>query len=220
MLAMEVYYLVAGAVVAFGFGFLLFRRFADAGVSLSDFSKFQQEYEQCKIALAVSEDRKNGLANEYQRVMMELTLERQKAEQANQALESSRSYYKAQQEKIVEQKQEMEQQEGADMERKSKTKTLVTLYRGSYIGEQCLLAGQDTFDFCAKAVEWCDILCLSARDIVESLSKEELRRVRLAARVRQERMSALIRFSKGVKPGMTLFDGKASKLKQGSMSRH
>ena len=105
---MEVYYLVAGAVVAFGFGFLLFRRFADAGVSLSDFSKFQQEYEQCKIALAVSEDRKNGLANEYQRVLMELTLERQKAEQANQALESSRSYYKAQQEKIVEQKQEME----------------------------------------------------------------------------------------------------------------
>ncbi len=105
---MEVYYLIAGAVIAFGFGFLLFRRFADEGVSLSDFSKFQQEYEQCKIALAVSEDRKNGLANEYQRVLMELTLERQKAEQANQALESSRSYYKAQQEKIVEQKQEME----------------------------------------------------------------------------------------------------------------
>jgi CRP-like cAMP-binding protein len=118
-----------------------------------------------------------------------------------------------------EQKQEMEKQEGADVERKSKTKTLVTLYRGSYIGEQCLLAGQDTFDFCAKAVEWCDILCLSARDIVESLSKEELRRVRLAARVRQERMSALIRFSKGVKPGMTLLDGTASKLKQGSLSK-
>lgn len=101
-----------------------------------------------------------------------------------------------------------------------KAKSLVTLYRGSYIGERCLLAGQDTFDFCAKAVEWCDILCLSARDIIASLSEEDLRRVRLAARVRQERMSALICFSNGVKPGMTLMDGGALKkrklLKRGS----
>lgn len=57
---------------------------------------------QLKISLAKLEERSKLLQNDKQLLIDELNNERSQLSQANKALESSRSYYKAQQEKIIE----------------------------------------------------------------------------------------------------------------------
>jgi DNA recombination protein RmuC len=74
----------------------------------AEFEKVKNENEQLKISLAILEERSRGLANEIDRFQDELRLERDKSALASQSLESSRSYYKAQQEKIAEQKADIE----------------------------------------------------------------------------------------------------------------
>ncbi|HUH32787.1 MAG TPA: hypothetical protein VLZ28_02475, partial [Daejeonella sp.] len=68
--------------------------------------RLDSENVELKIALAKIEERSNLLQNDKQLLTDELNKERNQLSQANQALESSRSYYKAQQEKIAELNQE------------------------------------------------------------------------------------------------------------------
>src|SRR5690349_15130579 len=73
-----------------------------------ELDRIRTENEELKILLARAEERGLGLSLEKERVMDDLRAEREKLALANQSLESSRSYYKAQQEKIAEQKAEIE----------------------------------------------------------------------------------------------------------------
>lgn len=77
-------------------------------VSSADLEKIKLENDQFKISVATMGERNRGLSIENERLLNELKQEREKSALANQALESSRSYYKAQQEKILEQKTEIE----------------------------------------------------------------------------------------------------------------
>jgi len=77
-------------------------------ISLEEIEKIKNENEHFKISLATAEERGRGLSVEKERLLDELRQERDKLALANQSLESSRSYYKAQQEKIAEQKDEIE----------------------------------------------------------------------------------------------------------------
>lgn len=67
-----------------------------------DIDVIRAENESLKITLAKCEERLNLLQTDKQLLVNDLIQERDKLAQANQALESSRSYYKAQQEKIAE----------------------------------------------------------------------------------------------------------------------
>ena len=64
--------------------------------------RFRTEINELRISLAKSEERSILLQNDKQLLTADLNEERAKLAQANQSLESSRSYYKAQQEKIAE----------------------------------------------------------------------------------------------------------------------
>ena len=81
---------------------------------------------------------------------------------------------------------------------------LLTLLPGSFIGEECLVAGKSEMGFCAKANAWSNLLSLGVRDIVACLEssrhKDELKRLRLTARMRSERFSALLALSSGFVP--------------------
>ncbi|HTI59971.1 DNA recombination protein RmuC [Mucilaginibacter sp.] len=90
------------------------------GISEDELIKLKTENDQLKVDVATQQGRVNGLVSEKEsiislmkeekdRLINELTTERSKLDQANQSLESARSYYKAQQEKIQEQKAEVEQ---------------------------------------------------------------------------------------------------------------
>ncbi|XHR94345.1 DNA recombination protein RmuC [Mucilaginibacter sp. UC70_90] len=83
-------------------------------------SKLRYEHDQLKISLAKAEEKSNGLVAEKEsitnflkeeknRLIDELLYERTQLAQANQSLESARAYYKSQQEKLQEQKAEIEQ---------------------------------------------------------------------------------------------------------------
>lgn len=89
-------------------------------VPLNDFNTLKTENEQLKIKLGVAEERIHSafaekesitqlLKEENQKLATRLQAERLELAQANQALESSRSYYQAQQEKLREQKADIEQ---------------------------------------------------------------------------------------------------------------
>jgi len=90
------------------------------GISTDELIKIKAENDQLKVDVATLQGRVNGLISEKEsitallkeekdRLVAELATERTKLDQANQSLESARSYYKAQQEKIQEQKAEVEQ---------------------------------------------------------------------------------------------------------------
>lgn len=90
------------------------------GASLEELQNSRSENDRLKIEIATLQGRINGLSSEKEnitallkeekdRLVSEIAIERSKLEQANQSLESARSYYKAQQEKIQEQKAEVEQ---------------------------------------------------------------------------------------------------------------
>jgi DNA recombination protein RmuC len=88
-------------------------------VSLADFNSLKVDNEQLKIKLAIAEDRNHSASAEKESITQLLKEENFKLSQqlqnlrlelgqANQALESSRSYYQAQQEKLREQKADLE----------------------------------------------------------------------------------------------------------------
>ena len=72
---------------------------------------------------------------------------------------------------------------------RSKQDMLVALFAGCYVGDQCLVVGKDEYEFGVKANSWCTLLSLEARDVIDSLSENDLRHVRLACRLRLERMT-------------------------------
>jgi DNA recombination protein RmuC len=89
-------------------------------ISADELNKLRSEHDQLKILLAKAEEKSNGLIAEKEsitnflkeeknRLIDELLYERTQLAQANQSLESARAYYKSQQEKLQEQKVEIEQ---------------------------------------------------------------------------------------------------------------
>jgi DNA recombination protein RmuC len=118
---MNVAFLIVSIIVLAIAVFLFLKKPDTAGaLSTDEAARLKSENDQLKIDLANSQGRINGLQSEKEavagllkdekdRLIIELSAEREKLAQANQSLESARSYYKAQQEKIQEQKAEVEQ---------------------------------------------------------------------------------------------------------------
>ncbi|HCN85103.1 MAG TPA: DNA recombination protein RmuC [Sphingobacteriaceae bacterium] len=100
---MEIW-IVVSLIIAVAFIVWFVRKLTTGIISSTDFERVKSENEQFKISLATIEERNRGLNIENERLLNELRQERDKSALANQSLESSRSYYKAQQEKIAEQK--------------------------------------------------------------------------------------------------------------------
>ncbi|MGY4539808.1 DNA recombination protein RmuC [Mucilaginibacter sp. UYNi724] len=99
--------------------FIFLKRPASNGFSADEFANLKVENEALKIAVAQAEQKAAGLLSEKEnitkllkdeqnRLLDELLYERGQLAQANQSLESSRSYFKAQQEKLAEQKGDIE----------------------------------------------------------------------------------------------------------------
>jgi DNA recombination protein RmuC len=89
-------------------------------ISAEELNKLRLDSDQLKIALARAEEKASGLLSDKEsitqflkedkdRILDELFQERALLAQANQSLESARAYYKSQQEKMQEQKVEIEQ---------------------------------------------------------------------------------------------------------------
>ncbi|MEN0054303.1 MAG: DNA recombination protein RmuC [Mucilaginibacter sp.] len=89
-------------------------------ISAEELNQLKNEHDQLKISLARAEEKASIIANEKEniiqllkeeknRLLDELIYERGQLAQANQDLESTRAYYKSQQEKLQEQKVEIEQ---------------------------------------------------------------------------------------------------------------
>jgi DNA recombination protein RmuC len=99
---------------------ILLRKPSSALISADELLILRTENESLKISLAKAEEKAAGIFTEKEnltkhfkddqsRLLDELLYERSQLAQANQSLESSRSYFKAQQEKLAEQKEEIEQ---------------------------------------------------------------------------------------------------------------
>ena len=73
----------------------------DPKFDLNEINKLHAENHELKISLARTEERSTNFESEKERLFTDLDNERKKLSVANIALESSRSYYKAQQEKIA-----------------------------------------------------------------------------------------------------------------------
>lgn len=114
--------LLAVSVVILGIAvFLFMSRAKQAGnISADEYNLLKAENEQLKIKLGIAEERTHSafaekesitqlLKEENHKLSHQLEAERLELAQANQALEGSRSYYQAQQEKLREQKAEIEQ---------------------------------------------------------------------------------------------------------------
>jgi DNA recombination protein RmuC len=110
----------AGVVVLSIVLFVLLRKPTAGLISADQLSKLNQENESLKIAVAQAEQKATSLLSEKEnitkllkdeqnRLLDELLYERTQLAQANQSLESSRSYFQAQQQKLTEQKEEIEQ---------------------------------------------------------------------------------------------------------------
>ena len=100
--------------------FILRSKSSAKNISADDFNLVKAENEQLRIKLGIAEVRSQSantekesitqlLKEENQKLTHQLQAERLELAQANQALESNRSYYQAQQEKLKEQKAEIEQ---------------------------------------------------------------------------------------------------------------
>ncbi|MBL4678371.1 MAG: DNA recombination protein RmuC [Mucilaginibacter sp.] len=114
----EVLYALCGLLIGVIATFIIKKDNA-VGISLAEANGLRADIESLKIALARAEEKANNLVaekenttrhfkDEQTRLLDELSYERAQLAQANQSLESSRSYFKAQQEKFAEQKQEIE----------------------------------------------------------------------------------------------------------------
>ena len=118
---MSVAFLIVSIIILLIAVFFFLKKPKDAdGISADELIKLKTENDQLKVDVATLQGRVNGLISEKEsitallkeekeRLVAELATERTKLDQANQSLESARSYYKAQQEKIQEQKAEVEQ---------------------------------------------------------------------------------------------------------------
>jgi DNA recombination protein RmuC len=119
---MDVGVLAIAVIVLLVAVFLFLHKMKQPGgiVSVQDFDLLKDENEQLKIKLSVAQERTNSafaekesitqlLKEENHKLTSQLQAERIELAQANQTLESSRSYYQAQQEKLREQKAEIEQ---------------------------------------------------------------------------------------------------------------
>ncbi|WP_259071920.1 DNA recombination protein RmuC [Mucilaginibacter sp. X4EP1] len=117
---MDVYVLVAAIVILLIAVVLFLKKPKANGISADDFNRLTNENNQLNIELAKAqqyalgiiaekESITNLLKEEKGRLQDELLYERTQLAAANQSLESARSYYKSQQEKIQEQKIEVEQ---------------------------------------------------------------------------------------------------------------
>nr|WP_294942255.1 DNA recombination protein RmuC [uncultured Mucilaginibacter sp.] len=111
---------IAGVILLVALVLFLVGKKHPASVSAEEFAEVKSENESLKIALAVAGQRVEGalaekenitkhLREEQTRILDELVDVRSQLAQANQSLESSRSYFKAQQEKLAEQKADIEQ---------------------------------------------------------------------------------------------------------------
>lgn len=114
----EVIYALCGLLIGVIATFIL-KKDNTNGISQVEANNLRTDNENLKIALARAEEKSNNLLvekenttkhfkDEQTRLLDELSYERAQLAQANQSLESSRSYFKAQQEKLAEQKQEIE----------------------------------------------------------------------------------------------------------------
>jgi DNA recombination protein RmuC len=114
--------LIIVAVVILLIAVLLFIKKPKAAelISAEELNRLRAESDQLKISLARAEEKASGLLSDKEsitrflkedkdRILDELFQERALLAQANQSLESARSYYKSQQEKMQEQKLEIEQ---------------------------------------------------------------------------------------------------------------
>jgi DNA recombination protein RmuC len=112
--------LVAGVVGLVVIGLVFILKPAPSVIPADELFNLKAENETLRIALAKADEKAVGLIREMDnatnrfkdeqaRLLDELLYERTQLAQANQSLESSRSYFKAQQEKLTEQKQEVEQ---------------------------------------------------------------------------------------------------------------
>ncbi|MFA6086813.1 DNA recombination protein RmuC [Mucilaginibacter sp.] len=112
--------IIASVFVLITAVFIFLKRPAVSGISADEFTLLKTENDSLKISLAKAEEKAGNLLSEKEnitkllkdeqsRLLDELLYERTQLAQANQSLESSRSYFKAQQEKLTEQKTEIEQ---------------------------------------------------------------------------------------------------------------
>jgi len=112
--------LFTGAIILLIMAVVLFvKRPVSNAISPDEITLLKTENDRLKISLAKAEEKAAGLLTEKQNITLllkeqrdrlqdELLFERGQLAQANQSLESSRSYFKAQQEKLAEQKEEIE----------------------------------------------------------------------------------------------------------------
>ncbi len=116
---MDVVVLSASIVILLIAIFVFLKQPASNGISADEFSMLKTENDSLKITVAQAQQKSAGLLSEKEnitkllkdeqnRLLDELLYERGQLAQANQSLESSRSYFKAQQEKLVEQKEDIE----------------------------------------------------------------------------------------------------------------
>jgi len=113
--------LIIGVVLILAAIFLFIKKPAAAnGISTEEVERLKSERDQLKISLAIAEQKASSLVSEKENITQllkdeknlvteELIAVRANLDQANQSLESARAYYKSQQEKIAEQKAEVEQ---------------------------------------------------------------------------------------------------------------
>ena len=100
---MEISILIVSAVILLISALLFLKRpeVLDPKFDLNEINKLHAENHELKISLARTEERSTNFQREKERLFTDLDNERKKLSVANNALESSRSYYKAQQEKIA-----------------------------------------------------------------------------------------------------------------------
>ena len=100
---MEISILIVSAVILLISALLFLKRpeVLDPKFDLNEINKLYAENHELKISLARTEERSTNFQSEKERLFTDLDNERKKLFVANNALESSRSYYKAQQEKIA-----------------------------------------------------------------------------------------------------------------------
>ncbi|MBK0379997.1 DNA recombination protein RmuC [Mucilaginibacter segetis] len=99
---------IVGVIAVLALVFTIFKK-PVKGISMAELEALKIETDALKINLAKAEQRADSLSQEKNRLLDELIYERSQLAQANQSLESSRSFFKAQQEKLIEQKAEIEQ---------------------------------------------------------------------------------------------------------------
>lgn len=106
---MDISFLLAATVILLIFLFFFKSKSVSNEVNPDEFNRLKLENEQLRVGQARAEERAENLRADKGLLKDELETVIERLSQAMQSLESSRSYYKAQQEKIEEQKLEIKQ---------------------------------------------------------------------------------------------------------------